>query len=108
YGLTAVFDVNREVAATLADELGCVAADSPAGVTAVADVILTVVSDDASMRSIFSDEPGSLLGGAEGRIFINCATVTPSVHSEVASACEKAGAVSLEACMASSITQARQ
>lgn len=108
YEVTAVFDVNRAVASTLAEELGCVATETPSEVTAASDVILTVVSDDASMRSIFSGDSGSLLAGAEGRIFINCATVTPSVHGEVASACEKAGAVSLEACMASSITQARQ
>lgn len=108
YPVTAVFDADRGVAAELAGELGCSVPDSLSGVTAAADVVLTVVSDDAAMRSIFSGEAGSLLDGAAGRIFVNCATVTPSVHVEVAAACGQAGAVSLEACMASSITQARQ
>jgi len=40
-------------------------------------------------------------------VFVNCATLSPAVHEEVAAACEAAGARALEACMASSITQAR-
>ncbi|MED5452982.1 MAG: NAD(P)-dependent oxidoreductase, partial [Verrucomicrobiota bacterium] len=67
-----------------------------------------VVIDDASMRTIFASEGDSLLAGAEGRIFINCATISPSVHIEVEGLAKAAGAESLEGCMASSITQARE
>ncbi|HWB60383.1 MAG TPA: NAD(P)-dependent oxidoreductase, partial [Chthoniobacteraceae bacterium] len=45
---------------------------------------------------------------AEGVLFINCATVSPGIHEDVESICDEAGAQSLEACMASSITQARE
>src|SRR5437660_10535344 len=45
---------------------------------------------------------------ARGKLFINCATITPEVHVWVEAKAEKAGAQSLEGCMASSITQARQ
>jgi 3-hydroxyisobutyrate dehydrogenase len=45
---------------------------------------------------------------AEGKLFINCATVSPDTHGLVESRAEAAGAQSLEACMASSITQARE
>ena len=45
---------------------------------------------------------------AGGKLFINCATVSPSVHEEVERLAHKAGAETLEACMASSITQARE
>jgi 3-hydroxyisobutyrate dehydrogenase len=41
-------------------------------------------------------------------VFINCATISPHVHVEVEKLAEKRGAQSLEACMASSINQARQ
>ena len=44
----------------------------------------------------------------QGRLFINCATVSPDTHVMVESRAEAAGAQSLEACMASSITQARE
>lgn len=105
--VTAVFDARRESAEELAAELGCEAPANLAGVTALADVILTVVTDDAAMRAIFAPAGDSLLTNATGRVFINCATLSPSLQEEVASVCEAAGASSLEACMASSITQAR-
>ena len=107
YAVSAVYDVQRELAESLAGELDCQAPETLAGVTAASDVIITVVTDDAAMYQIFSESGDSLLIGAEGRVFINCATITPQVHVEVEALAESAGANSLEACMASSITQAR-
>jgi 3-hydroxyisobutyrate dehydrogenase len=105
-----VYDARREVADALAQELGCRAVATLAEVTEASDVVLTVVSDDAAMRRIFSPptKADSLLRHARGRLFINCATLTPRVHIEVERACRKVGAASLETCMASSITQARE
>jgi 3-hydroxyisobutyrate dehydrogenase len=108
YSVTAVYDVHTEGAATLAKELGCTACTKLADVTASADVIFTVVTNDASMRTIFLESGDSLLTGAKGKVFINCATVTPGIHREVYAAAQKAGASALEACMASSISQARE
>src|SRR5437764_3112934 len=103
---TAVYDVNRASATKLADELRCAACQDLSEVTAQSDVIITVVSDDAAMRKIFANSGDSLLVNANGKLFINCATITPRVHIEVEELAGKAGARSLEACMASSITQA--
>jgi len=105
YSIAAVYDINTTAAQTLAQELGCVAADQLKVVTALSDIIFTVVSDDKAMKKIFG---GGLLSRAKGKLFINCATITPSVHVSVEQKCEAKGASSLEACMASSITQARQ
>jgi len=69
-------------------------------------VIFTVVTDDASMKEIFR-KGDSLLENAEGKVFINCATVSPESHEAAAAAAEMAGAKTLAASMASSITQAR-
>jgi 3-hydroxyisobutyrate dehydrogenase len=77
-------------------------------VTAAADVIITVVTDDAAMDAIFAENGTSLLQGAKGKLFINCATITPATHVEVQRRAEAVGAQSLEASMASSITQARE
>ena len=107
FHVTAVYDVNRKAATNLAGELGCAAAQQLSDVTAESDVIITVVSDDAAMRQIFAESGDSLLVNARGRLFINCATITPAVHVEVERLATKAGARTLEACMASSITQAR-
>src|SRR5207249_1974162 len=105
--VTAVYDVNRAAATRLADELRCAACQDLSEVTAESDVIITVVSDDAAMRKIFAKSGDSLLVNANGKLFINCATITPRVHIEVEELAGKAGARALEACMASSITQAR-
>ncbi len=105
YSVAAVFDANHGVAETLAGELKCVAADQLKVVTALSDIIITVVTDDIAMKRIFLN---GLLHRAKGKLFINCATVTPAIHRWVEEKCEAKGASSLEACMASSITQARE
>ena len=108
FSVTAVYDAQADLASSLAEELGCDAPGTLAGVSAAADTIITVVTDDAAMRSIFEGDGDNLLQGAEGRVFINCATITPQVHVDVETLAEAAGANSLEGCMASSITQARE
>ena len=107
YQVTTLFDANRSAVTALAGEISATACPTLGDVTAGADVIFTVVSDDAAMRQIYSDDD-NLLISATGRLFINCATVSPDVHVEVEQLAEAAGAQSLEACMASSITQARE
>src|SRR5947208_11035521 len=108
YPVVAVYDVYREAAQSLAQESGCEACSTLARVTALSDVVITVVTDDTAMRRIYADKKDNLLRNAAGKVFINCATITPKVHVEVEKLAKKAGAESLEACMASSITQARQ
>ena len=107
YAVTAVSDVDRARAEELGAEVGAAVPPTLAGVTAAADVVLTVVSDDAAMRAIFAPHGDSLLRDARGTIFVNCATITPDVHVEVDGRARAAGAAAIEACMASSIPQAR-
>jgi len=108
YPVAAVYDVRAEAARELAGEIGAEAPANLAGVSARADVIITVVTDDAAMRAVFATEGDSLLRGAGGKVFVNCATVSPAVHIEVEALATAAGADTLEGCMASSITQARE
>ncbi|MDG1357386.1 MAG: NAD(P)-dependent oxidoreductase [Akkermansiaceae bacterium] len=106
YKVTALYDIDQGVATELATEIGSCAYDKLSDVTAHADIILTVVTNDQAMEAIFFGED-NLLVGADGRTFINCATLTPKVHVQLEEAAAKVGAVCLEACMASSIPQAR-
>jgi 3-hydroxyisobutyrate dehydrogenase len=106
FAVTAVYDSYRDGAEKLAAEINAKGCDTLAEVTAAADVIFTVVTDDAAQLAVFAEIGDSLLTGARGKTFINCATVSPAAHLEVERRAEKAGAQSLEACMASSITQA--
>jgi 3-hydroxyisobutyrate dehydrogenase len=108
FHITAVYDTNRAAATALAAELGCAACQDLSEVTGEADVIFTVVTDDAAMRKIFSGSGDNLLVNARRKLFVNCATISPQVHVDVEKIAAKAGAQTLEACMASSITQARE
>lgn len=109
YSIVAVYDVDQARAEKVAKEMGCEAASTLARVAGLANTVLTVVSDDAAMRQIYSvGGQDSLLQHAKDRLFINCATLSPGLHMEVQSLVEAAGGLSLEACMASSITQAQQ
>jgi 3-hydroxyisobutyrate dehydrogenase len=76
-------------------------------VTARADVVFTVVTDDKAQLNVFTNKKDNLLMGAKGKVFINCATISPATHVKVEQLAKKAGAKSLEGCMASSINQAR-
>ena len=108
YVVSAVYDARPQTAEEVARELGSEAAKTLASVTNAADIIITVVTDDAAMRHIYANSGDSLLTNAKGKLFVNCATLTPDVHVDVERAVESKGGLSLEASMASSIPQARQ
>jgi 3-hydroxyisobutyrate dehydrogenase-like beta-hydroxyacid dehydrogenase len=110
YPVTAVFDVRKAAADEVGKEIGAESCSTLARVTEQADVIITVVTDDKAMLKVFAPakaKADTLLRNASGKVFINCATISPKVHVEVEKLAKKAGAESLEACMASSINQAR-
>jgi 3-hydroxyisobutyrate dehydrogenase len=108
YRIAAVYDVNAAAAADLANELGAKRARTLAAVTAASDVVFTVVTDDAAQKAVFAESGDSLLARARGKSFVNCATITPATHVEIARRAKGAGAAAIEGCMASSIPQARQ
>jgi 3-hydroxyisobutyrate dehydrogenase len=107
YPIAAIYDAHAPTAAALAAELGAVHAASLADVTAAAEVVFTVVTDDAAQLGVFASSGDSLLNGAKGKLFINCATVSPKIHVEIEHRAHTVGAAVIEACMASSIPQAR-
>ena len=105
--IAAINDANREKAAKLAQELGSKAVDKVSDVSRFSDVIFTVVTDDAAMREIFFGSENLFAEGG-GKLFINCATVSPQVHIEIENRGSELGAEVLEAPMASSMTHARE
>jgi len=106
YTISGLYDISEEVKNALANELGATACPKLADVTACSDIVFTVVTNNAAMESIFFGED-NLFKNAEGTLFINCATLSPEIHRKLESEAAKVGADSLEACMASSIPQAR-
>lgn len=109
YRISAVQDSRPDASESLSHELGSEAAVSPARVAEISDIVITVVSDDAAMRHIYAEQDQSgLMTHANNRLFINCATLTPVLHVDIEQAVERRGGAALEACMAGSITQARE
>jgi 3-hydroxyisobutyrate dehydrogenase len=107
YPIVAVYDARPETAAGVAAELEATAAERVSEVSWLAEVTFTIVTDDAAMRSIYFG-PDNLFEHASGKLFVNCATVSPAVHVEVEAEGAQRGAQVLEAPMASSIPQARE
>jgi len=107
YNIAAVYDVNKEAAAAVAAELGAALPERLADVTAAADVIFTVISDDEAQMSLFAEKGDTLFAGATGKVFVNCATVSPKTHIEIERRAKKSWVFALECCIASSIPQAR-
>jgi 3-hydroxyisobutyrate dehydrogenase len=107
YPIVAVYDARPEAAAGVAAELEANAAERVSEVSRLAEVTFTIVTDDAAMRSIYFG-PDNLFEYASGKLFVNCATVSPAVHVEVQAEGAQRGAQVLEAPMASSIPQARE
>lgn len=106
YTISGVFDIDDELKEGLASELGATVCASLADVTACSDIVFTVVTNDAAMESIFFGDD-NLFTDANDTLFINCATLSPDIHRKLEAEAAKVGAESLEACMASSIPQAR-
>jgi 3-hydroxyisobutyrate dehydrogenase len=105
--VVAVYDTNSVNASQLAQEIGSKAVEKLSNVTALSDVIFTVVTDDSAMKAIYFG-PDNLFTDARGKLFINCATISPAVHVEIEQKGEQLGAEVLEAPMASSLTHARE
>lgn len=107
FPIAAVYDLDTEAAQVIAEALGAVACDQLADVSRLSSVIITVVSDDQAMRDIYGRADDHLFQHGQGKLFINCATISPQVHIDLHAQAKAIGAKVLECPMASSITQAR-
>jgi len=105
--VVAIYDTNAANAVDLARELGTKAVEKASEVSKLSEVIFTVVTDDAAMKEIFLG-PNNLFTEPKGKLFINCATISPAVHVEIEARGSQLGAEVLEAPMASSLTHARE
>ena len=71
------WDLSAAARETAAAAGGRVAADA-AAVVAGADVVLSIVTDDASVRGLFEGESGILSAEIGGRLFVEMSTLRPS------------------------------
>src|SRR5438552_15251900 len=79
FQITAVYDINRAKATSVAAELGCAAAQDLSEVTGESDVIFTVVTDDNAVRLIFIGAGDKLLVNARVQLFIISQSISTGV-----------------------------
>lgn len=83
------------------------AADSPAKVAEVSDIVFVMVSDDAATRAVFTGEEGLLKGG-KNKIFVNMSSVSAEVSREMAEVAKGEGGVYVDAPVSGSVKQAEE
>lgn len=91
-----IFNRTVEKAASLVAE-GARLAATPHEAAARADVIVSMVADDAASRSVWLDENGALAGASRGAVLIEASTLTPDWIVELAQAGTRQGCELLDA-----------
>jgi 3-hydroxyisobutyrate dehydrogenase len=80
-----VYSRNREKAAPF-PELGAFVADSPREAAARANIVISMVSDDAASRAVWMGDDGALAGAPSGSVLIESSTLTVGWVKELAAA----------------------
>jgi 3-hydroxyisobutyrate dehydrogenase-like beta-hydroxyacid dehydrogenase len=80
--------------------------ESPRDVAAAADVVFSMVTDDAALGAITSGADGIFAGLQDGKVYVDMSTVSPRVSRELAEQVSSLGAQMLDAPVSGSIPQA--
>jgi 3-hydroxyisobutyrate dehydrogenase len=91
-----VYNRNREKAEAFAKS-GAVVANTPREAAAKANVVISIVADNAASRSVWMGENGALAGSASGTVLIDSGTLTVSWIKELAAAAAQRGCEFLDA-----------
>jgi 3-hydroxyisobutyrate dehydrogenase-like beta-hydroxyacid dehydrogenase len=78
---------------------------SPREVAAAADVVFSMITDDAALEAITAGPDGILAGMAEGKVYVDMSTVSPRASRELAERVEATGARMLDAPVSGSVPQ---
>jgi 2-hydroxy-3-oxopropionate reductase len=89
-------------------ENGATAADGPAGVAAAADIVISIVSDDAALREVLGGPGGAIGAARRGSLVIDMSTVSPALARELAAEATARGVGFLDAPVSGGDVGARQ
>ncbi len=100
---------NRDAAKTkpLADA-GADVATSPADVAAAADVVITMLRDDAAAEQVFLGQHGLLSAEVVGKLFIEMSTLRPATARALAERCAQRGAAFIDAPVSGTVAPAKE
>jgi len=85
---------------------GAVIAESPRAAAGGADIVFSMVADDAASHAIWDGDRGALAGARPGSIVVECSTVTVGRVRELADAAARAGCTFVDAPVTGSKMQA--
>lgn len=91
----------------LLDE-GATWAASPAALAASADIVLTMLIDEAALDEVYLGADGLLSGPVAGRLFIDMSTVSPAKPQQIGALAQAAGASFLECPVGGSVGPAKE
>ena len=100
-----VYNRNREKLKPFEDG-GAFLANTPHQAAARAEIVISMLADDAVSRSVWLGENGALGGAASGTVLIESSTVTPGWIKELATAAAQKGCQLLDAPVTGSKSQA--
>jgi 3-hydroxyisobutyrate dehydrogenase-like beta-hydroxyacid dehydrogenase len=104
-----VYGTNRTAAkAAQLMKQGMAWRDTPREVTAEAEVIFSMVTDDAALKAIAEGPDGILAGLKPGQVYVDMSTVSPRASRDVAERASALGASMLDAPVSGSVTAAEE
>jgi 3-hydroxyisobutyrate dehydrogenase-like beta-hydroxyacid dehydrogenase len=102
-----VFGTNRtRVKAAPLIEQGLIWRDTPREVAAAADMVFSMVTDDAALAAITAGPDGILAGLRPGSVYVDMSTVSPRASRELARQVQAAGASMIDAPVSGSVPAA--
>ena len=98
-----VYNRTPERALALADRIGATMAVTPAAAASRADVVISMVADDAAVQNLFNGPDGVAAGIRPGAVAVDMSTVLPDTIRSVASPVRARGAGILDAPVSGSV-----
>jgi 3-hydroxyisobutyrate dehydrogenase-like beta-hydroxyacid dehydrogenase len=88
--------------------LGAAPMATPAALTAAADVVITMLTDDAAVDAVYAGERGLIRAPAPGRLFVEMSTILPATVQRLAAAARRQGAALIDAPVSGTVGPARE
>ena len=105
-----LYNRTRAKAEKLAGELGARVAQTPRELAAAADVVVTMLADQAAIDAIYQGPDGIVAGlggaGQAGKVVVEMSTIGPAAVAELAGAVRAAGAELVDAPVSGSVSLA--
>lgn len=102
-----VWNRSADKAQPLADA-GAAVASTPADVTASADIVISMLRDDAAAEQVFLSRDGLLSGDVAGKLFIEMSTLRPETARSLAERCEQQQAAFIDAPVSGTVAPAKE